>query len=122
MNFILKALIALSLAVPALSSVYLQLPTEHDLTEFHEGELSIEVSPTIGADMSVVCNMILLQAFDASYKQVYGYDGMMVAIEAETVVPNTGVVRRRLGTYTTSYVVSWVSAQMPRFDNGNSSL
>jgi hypothetical protein len=112
MNFILKSLIALGMAVPALSSVYLHFPTEKDLVNGIHGELSIEISGTTGDDMSEACDTILLQAFDASYKQVYGFDGMMVVIEEETVVPEAtggGAVRRRLPYSTWNYVVNFVS-------------
>lgn len=113
MNLIFASLLALGMAVPAQSSAYLRMPpAQHDLANTREGEISIQIGETTGEDMSVACNMILLEAFDASYKEVYGFDGMMVAIEAETVVPESGdgVVRRKLGKSTTSYVIYWVSA------------
>ncbi|KAI2503928.1 hypothetical protein MHU86_10494 [Fragilaria crotonensis] len=83
------------------------MPAQDNLATAIQGELTIDVEHTTGDDVSVACNMILLAAFDASYKQVYGFDGMIVAIEAEAVVPDGGVDRRKLRTSTASYVVYW---------------
>lgn len=112
MKLILASLVALFLAVPTAASTHLRMPAQGNLATEIQGELTIDVEHTTGDDVSVACNMILLAAFDASYKQVYGFDGMIVAIEAEVVVPDGGVDRRKLGTSTASYVVYWVGAAL----------
>jgi hypothetical protein len=108
MKLILASLVALLLAVPVAASAHLRTPAQNHVATAIQGELTIDIERTTGDDVSVVCNMILLEAFDASYKQVYGVDGMIAAIEAETVVPDGGVARRKLGSSTASYLVYWV--------------
>ena len=51
-----------------------------------EGEVYVEIDSTIG-DLDSLCRIVFMDAFNDSYDQVYGIDGMTVVIESEEAIP-----------------------------------
>jgi hypothetical protein len=51
-----------------------------------DGEVMIEIDNT-NADLTPLCLLILMDAFNDSYDQVYGIDTMTVILESEQVIP-----------------------------------
>ena len=91
MKLFVSALIALGLAVDSVSSTYLRT-TQSDAglatkkLDVEEGEVNIEMD-NVDGDISVMCRIVFMDAFNDSYDQVYGVDGMTVVIEAEEPIP-----------------------------------
>ena len=91
MKLILSSVIALGLAVDSVVSVYLRnTQTSADLATNtlggEDGEVMIEIDNT-NADLTPLCRLILMDAFNDSYDQVYGIDTMTVILESEQVIP-----------------------------------
>jgi hypothetical protein len=54
--------------------------------DVEEGEVNIEMD-NVDGDISAMCRIVFMDAFNDSYGQVYGVDGMTVVIEAEEPIP-----------------------------------
>ena len=53
-----------------------------------EGEVYVEIDSTTG-ELDSLCRIIFMDAFNDSYDQVYGIDGMTVVIESEKAIPGS---------------------------------
>ena len=91
MKLFVSALIALGLAVDSVSSTYLRTTQTNASLDtknlgVEEGEVNIEMD-NVDGDISAMCRLVFMDAFNDSYGQVYGVDGMTVVIEAEEPIP-----------------------------------
>ena len=87
MKLVVSSLVALAMAVDPVSSAYLRTAQpQSNLVDkslgVEEGEVFIEMD-NIDGDLSPLCRIVLMDAFNDAYDQVYSINGMTVVIESE---------------------------------------
>ena len=70
------------------------------------GQVMIEID-NADADLTPLCRLIFMDAFNDSYDQVYGIDTMKVIIESEEVIPGDAAALTTITGF--RFITYWVS-------------
>ena len=93
MKLIVSSLVALAMAAGPVAAAYLRTAqAQTNLVDsslgVEEGEVYIEMDTVDGdGDLSPLCRIALMDAFNDAYDQVYSINGMTVVIESEEPIP-----------------------------------